>query len=118
MKQLSKEQSQSLLSNFGHMTRDTFLNEQKNANKSTTSTYADTIKQFATTLHFYSPRAYKFVRRSLHLPCPSTIRFWAAAINCEPGFLKNVIQHLQNSLEEDDKDCFLLVDEMAIWLKK
>ena len=114
MKQLSKEQSQSLLSNFGHMTRDIFLNEQKNANKSTTSTYADTIKQFAITLHFYSPRAYKFVRRSLHLPCPSTIRCWAAAINCEPGFLTNVIQHLQNSLEEDDKDCFLLVDEMAI----
>ena len=50
-KQLSKEQSQSLLSNFGHMTRDIFLNEQKNANKSTTSTYAVTINQFAITLH-------------------------------------------------------------------
>ena len=59
--------------NFGHMTRVSFLNKQKNANKSTTSTYVDTINQFAITLHFYSLRAYKFVRRSLHLPCPSTI---------------------------------------------
>ncbi len=73
MQHLSKDQSQSLLSNFGHMTRDIFINEQKNTNKSKSSRYADTIKQFAVSLHFYSPRAYKFVRRSLHLPCPSTI---------------------------------------------
>ena len=51
---LSKEQSQSLLSNFGHMTKDLFINEQKNADKSKGSRYGDTIKQFAVTLHFYS----------------------------------------------------------------
>ena len=112
MKQLSKEQSQSLLSNFGHMTRDLFLNEQKNANKSKTSQHMR-IPLNNLLLHCISI-AHKCVRRSLHLPCPSTIRCWAAAINCEPGFLTNVIQHLQNSLEEEDKDCFLLVDEMAI----
>ena len=66
MQHLSKDQSQSLLSNFGHMTGDIFINEQKNTNKSKSSRYADTIKQFALSLHFYSPRAYKFVRRSLH----------------------------------------------------
>jgi hypothetical protein len=111
---LSKEQSQSLLSNFGHMTKDLFINERKHANKSKSSRYGDTIKQFAVTLHFYSPKAYKFVRKSLHLPCPATIRAWATAIKCEPGFFTCVIEHLQNILDEDDKDCFLLVDEMSI----
>ncbi|CAB3977737.1 THAP domain-containing 9 [Paramuricea clavata] len=85
---LSKEQSQSLLSNFGHMTKDLFINKQKHAGKS-----------------------------------KATIRAWAAAIKCEPGFLTCVIEHLQNSLDVDDKDCFLLVDEMSIkkeviWDKK
>jgi hypothetical protein len=120
---LSKEQSQSLLSNFGHVTKNLFINERKHANKSKSSRYGDTIKQFAVILHFYSPKAYKFVRKSLHLPCPATIRAWAAAIKCEPGFLTCVIEHLQNTLDEDDKDCFLLVDEMSIkkqviWDKK
>jgi hypothetical protein len=71
---LSKEQSQSLLSNFGHMTKDLFINERKHANKSKSARYRDTIKQFAVTLHFYSSKAYRFVRKSLHLPCSATIR--------------------------------------------
>ena len=111
---LSKEQSQTLNSNFGHMTKNLFDNERKNANNSKNSKYSDTMKQFAISLHFYSPRAYNFVRRALHLPCPSTIRAWAAVIDCEPGFLSNVIEHLQNGLEENCKDCILIVDEMAI----
>jgi hypothetical protein len=120
---LSKEQSQSLLSNFGHMTKDLFINERKYANKSKSARYRDTIKQFAVTLHFYSPKAYRFVRKSLHLPCSATIRAWAASIKCEPGFMTCIIEHLQNTLDEDDKDCFLLVDEMSIkkqviWDKK
>ena len=78
---------------------------------------------FAVTLHFYSPKAYKYVRKILHLSCQASIRSWAAAINCEPGFLTDVIQHLQTTLNEDDKDCILIVDEMSIkkevvWEKK
>ena len=74
-------------------------------------------------LHFYRPKAYQFVRQSLHLPCPATIRSWAAAIDCEPGFLTNVINQLTNTLDENQKDCALLLDEMSIkkevlWDKK
>ena len=65
-------------------------------------------------LHFYSPRAYEYVRKSLHLPCSATILTWAAAIKCEAGFLADVIEHLQNTLQEDEKDCILLVDEITI----
>ena len=102
------------MSNFGHMTKDLFTNEQKNEATSIGSRYSETIKQFAISLHFYSPKAYKFVRKSLHLPHPSTIRSWASSIECEPGFLNNVIEHLQNTLEDDNKDCIILIDKMSI----
>ena len=114
MKALSEEQSQHLMSNFGHMTKDLFTNEQKNEANSTGSRYSEQIKQFAISLQFCSAKAYKFVRKSLHLPHPSTIRSWASSIECEPGFLSNVIEHLQNTLEDDNKDCIILVDEMSI----
>ena len=99
------------MSNFGHMTKELFTNEHKNSQKSKASQYSESIKQFAVSLHFYSPRSYRFVRKSLHLPCPATIRSWAVAIDCEPGFLTNVIEELKNSLDEDEKDCAILVDE-------
>ena len=102
------------MSNFGHMTKELFINEHKNSQKSKASRYSESIKQFAVSLHFYSPRSYQFVRKSLHLPCPATIRSWAAAIDCEPGFLTNVIDELKNSLDETEKDCAILVDEMSI----
>ena len=54
------------------------------------------------------------MRKSLHLPCPATIRSWAAAIDCKPGFLTNIIDEIKNSLHEDKKDCVILVDEMPI----
>lgn len=108
MKHLTKEQNETLLSNFGHMTRKLFINEEKNAQKSNGSRYGNTIKQFAISLHFYSPKAYQFVRKSLHLPSPATIRSWAGAIDCEPGFLNEVIQHLQDTLAEDNRDCIFV----------
>jgi hypothetical protein len=91
LKYLSKEQSENLMSNFGHMTKELFINEHKNIQRSKASRYSESIKKFAVSLHFYSPRSYRFVRKSLHLPCPATIRSWAAAIDCEPSFLTNVI---------------------------
>ena len=65
--------------NFGHMTKDLFTNEQRNEANSTGSRYSELYMefmdmQFAISFHFYSPMAYKFVRKSLHLPHSSTIR--------------------------------------------
>ena len=61
MKHLDADQTQRLLSNFGHLTRDLFTNELKNSKKGKNSRYSDSIKQFAVSLHFYSPRAYEYV---------------------------------------------------------
>lgn len=50
--------------------------------------YNDTLRSFAMTLHFYSAKAYEFVRRSFCkcLPHPSTIRTWHTSVDGRPGF--------------------------------
>ena len=62
--------------------------------KMTTSAhqYTEVTKQFAMTLHYYSPKAYEFVRKILKLPHSSSIKHCAASVDCEPGYLTNVIQ--------------------------
>jgi hypothetical protein len=114
MDHLTHEQSEALSTNFGGLTKEIFKNEAKNAEKSAGTRYTEKIKQFSISLHFYSPKGYQFVRKAFHLPSPSTIRYWATSVECEPGFLNQVITHLQDNLEEDNKDCVLLVDEMSI----
>jgi len=54
----------------------------------TTDVYSANIKAFALTLHFYSPKAYNFVRQSFvnALPHVSTLRRWSSAVNGKPGF--------------------------------
>lgn len=56
------------------------------------------LKSFASTLHFYSPKAYNYVRESFFkcLPHPLTIQQWSRNIKCSAGialrnFLKNLI---------------------------
>ena len=58
-KLLSDELSKTLDENFGHMTTALIRNESKNIEKTSGSRYSDEIREFATTLHFYSPRAYR-----------------------------------------------------------
>jgi THAP domain len=50
--------------------------------------YSDTLRSFAMTLHFYSAKAYNFVRSSFRcaLPHPSTLRSWYSAVDGKPGF--------------------------------
>src|ERR1043165_2023609 len=48
--------------------------------------YTEEQHQFATTLHFYGPKAYTFLRNNLKLPAESTLRKWMSRIDCNPGF--------------------------------
>ena len=87
------------------------------------SRYSKEIKEFAISLYFYSPRAYRFVRKSLHLPHPFTIRSWSVSIDCEPGFLQKSINHIAGKVNEGEKDCDIIIDEMSMreqlrWDKK
>ncbi len=78
--------------------------------------YQDVAKEFATTLHYYSPRAYEYVRSVLPLPHPSLIRKWLSIVECNPGFFKESFESLKNEvlLNPDKKDCCLIIDGMAI----
>ena len=123
LKLLSEENEKSIIDNFGHMATELFRNEAKNCNKLSGSRYSQEIKEFAISLHFYSPRAYKFVRKSLNLPHPATIRSWSVNIECEPGFLKKPFEFVEGKVNEGQKDCVLMLDEMSIkkqlqWDKK
>ena len=74
------------------------------------------MKQFAVTLHYYSPKAYNFVRDVLLLPHPSTIQTWAASVNCEPGFLCDVIKVIGDEAKKipSMSNVVLVLDGMAI----
>lgn len=54
----------------------------------------DELKCFALTLHFYSPKAYKYVRNTLNkcLPHCRTIQKWYENIHCKPGFSLNALE--------------------------
>ncbi len=66
-KMINEELAATLNENFGHMATALFKNEAYNVDKSAGSRYSEEIKDFALTLHFYSPRAYMRYRL-----------FWAA----------------------------------------
>ena len=110
---LSKELGEKLDQNFGHL--KLYKNELKNRDRKAGSRYNQEMKEFAVSLHFYSAKAYNFVRKSLHLPHPATIRSWAADVACEPGFLMTTISSLAGKAALDgESECGLIVDEMSI----
>ena len=98
--------------------RKAVMNKSKNISK---SKYPEVLKAFATTLQFYSTKAYNYVRRTFHLalPHPSTIRRWYQTINGNPGFTQEAFHALSMKVKDttkrgDDVLCGLMIDEMAI----
>lgn len=73
--------------------------------------YSQEVKQFAATLHYYSPQAYEYCKSVFPLPDVSSIRNWISNIECEPGFLSNVLDVCSNS---GNVDFSLVLDSMAI----
>lgn len=85
--------------------------------------YPESVRSFAITLNFYSPRAYDYVRQKFenHLPCQSTIRNWYShsSANGEPGFCKQSFVTLTKLAEEQRSKgkqliVSLIFDEMSI----
>lgn len=52
--------------------------------------YPPVLRSFALTLHFFSPKAYEYVRRTFYtcLPHPRTLQKWYEKTEGEPGFTK------------------------------
>lgn len=85
--------------------------------------YDEDVRAFALTLHFYSPRAFNYVREKFdkNLPHVGTIRKWysAAGTTSEPGFCRENLYSLAKLAKEHSANgsqlmCSLILDEMAI----
>ncbi|KAG8174941.1 hypothetical protein JTE90_001713 [Oedothorax gibbosus] len=80
--------------------------------------YSPELRKFALTLHFYSPRAYKYVREAFNfcLPHPRTISRWYQHVEVEPGFTSEAMKALTRKVESSKWPLFfaLTFDEMAI----
>ena len=113
---IAKEQHKILNHNFSGIAKELFEHQIKNTASHHGNRYTTDIKQFAMTMHYYSPKAYEFVRKLLHLPHPSSIRMWAASVNCQPGYLTDVIQLVGKAVQKDNwmVDAVLVVDAMAL----
>ena len=116
-KLLLDDQCSLLEHNFSCVTEQLFQNEMRNAtNTSYDHHYTDEIKQFAVTLHYYSPKAYEYVQKILALPHTSSIRAWAASVDYNPGYLMNVIRCLGSQVQEKPwmSEVVLIVDTTAL----
>lgn len=84
--------------------------------------FDESIKKFARTLHFYSPRAYKYVRDyfSNKLPCVRTIQKWYEVVDGQPGITVEALNAITRKCEsQQGKKIYgcLMLDEMAIRTK-
>lgn len=80
--------------------------------------YEDRLKAFAKTLHFMSPKAYAFVRKTFvtALPHPRTLGRWYSCVKGEPGFSSEVLRALKEYAEKSKHPmvCSLMIDAMEI----
>ena len=115
-KLVSDEQHDLLENNFSSVAKELFNDQLRNSKGSHGNRYSIATKQFAVTLHYYSPKAYNFVRRVMHLPHEKHICKWNSSVNCEPGFLSDVIELLGKRAKCDKilQDVVLIIDAMAI----
>ena len=114
---ISKEFSEVLGSNFGHIEVDLFKNEVKNRGLQSGSRYSNDIKEFTVSLHFYSPiKGLQIRAKNTSFTAPGyQLRSWAGNVVCEPGFLSNAIKSFSTKLQlSGENECALIVDEMSI----
>lgn len=94
----------------------TKLQELVSRNLKSHGQYSHEVRSFALALHFYSPKAYSYVRRCFKklLPNPSTLRAWYKVVDGKPGFTEEAIQAIKLRTKNTKILCNLVIDEMAI----
>lgn len=83
-----------------------------------TNKYPPELRAFALTLHYYSPRAYDYVRAKFNnaLPNQRTLREWYKAVNGDPGFTSESFEFIKNIVQGRDEPLVaaIMVDDMSI----
>ena len=90
---IADQQAKVLKYNFSGATLELFTNQMMNPDKGSKHAHQHSteMKQLAMTLHYYSPKAYDFVHKMFSLLHPDSIHTWAGSVDCEPGYLTNVV---------------------------
>lgn len=83
--------------------------------------FAEYVRIFCLTIHFYSPTAYEYIRSTFdqHLPCIRTIRSWYSSVNGSPGFTQaafDVLRQRSKDLKTKNEQLVgsIIFDEVAI----
>lgn len=121
-KALISDQSISVLENCAGGISDLLKRQvAKHSKQPMKTVYSPELRSFALTLNFYSPHAYRYVRKMFDtcLPHPRTIQKWYHSVDVRPGFTEPALAALR--LRADvaaDKGkpilCSLVMDEMAL----
>ncbi|XP_042143895.1 uncharacterized protein LOC115325907 [Ixodes scapularis] len=81
---------------FGEIPQELLKGFEKNATRKLSGRrYSERTKQFAATLHYYSPQAYDYVSRLFPLPSVSSLRSWLKVFGGWPGFTREALGELQ-----------------------
>lgn len=96
----------------------TWRNIRLSSGRTIKTKYTAGLKTFALTLHFYSPKAYEYVRQKFEtcLPHTRTIKRWYMSIDARPGFTRESLNALKAKVNSTDYSivCNLVIDEMSI----
>lgn len=91
---------------------------KKQTNQPVPKQYEAALRSFALTLHYYSPRAYEYVRREIGLCLPhvKTISSWYRTVHGNPGISIEGIESIKKRVKNTNYMLFgsLQFDEMSI----
>lgn len=98
----------------------TFVGMQISHHNMSTKPWSQKEQQFALSLFYKSPSAYKFLRNSKKITLPSltTIKPWIGSSNFHPGFNTTLFKQLKikaDSMTIQEKHCTLVFDELKIF---
>ncbi|KAG0428157.1 hypothetical protein HPB47_024867 [Ixodes persulcatus] len=93
---------------------DTMRNLVLRRSRKSNNMCADDVRKFALTVHFYSAKAYKFLRKQVRLPHPSALRKWGAVIDGNPGFTRESFNRVTQEAQKGRLLVSLMVGEMSI----
>lgn len=115
---LISDEAEKELESFGELPDELLKEWKKNYKRKLSGRrYSESFRKFATTLHYYSPRAYKFVSEKFPMPTEETIRNWLKVVEARPGFTGESLLYLRekhSSAPEHDRICSIMMDGMSI----
>jgi hypothetical protein len=87
------------------------MKQIKNKKTKSKAPYSPELRKFAVTLHFYSRKAYEYVRKKFGdcLPCNSTISRWYQNVDGDPGFQQQAFDFLHEKNKNRGRNIFFFI---------